>query len=598
MRHPFRTSRRDDGVTLSTLVQTQLPPSPSATRRSVRMRIATSALVVALVAAFLVGAATNHLPTFSGGTSTGAPARGGSIVDGMNFEPDSLLPMRSTGNYGYMGDQVVWAPLWYGDPQGAYHAGLAKEVPSSTNGDISPDLKTWTIHLRSGLKWSDGTPLTADDCVFSYNLYADPAYTSSAGGPTGFPTTDPADPIGFVSAMKVDATTFVLRLKHPWVLMSAVLVDGVGTCLPKEEFSGMSAADVITSPQDFWPKVVSGPFTIAERVKGNHMTVVRNPYYYQGPEKPYLDQITFEFGQDPLAALRAHSVDTAWYLDPTGLASYRAIDGYTTYLDRYPVGYELLVFNMTDPLSGNLAIRQAFTMGFNTNEVLAFFNGAATLTCDDAGGTFAHQESLVPCYHYFPAGAGRILDADGWVMGADGVRHKNGQALELQLSTTGSSVRQQTAKLIQRELAGIGMKIDVKTYGIDDYFGTGNEKVLAGGHFQIAEFGTGGGYDPDDHWYLSSDQTPEQGGDNYMRYANAEVDQQERVQQGTADIKARTAAFHIIQADILKDLPVMYLAAAQNIACARSDLHNYMPSAFSVSETWNVWDWWLGANGR
>ncbi len=59
-------------------------------------------------------------------------------------------------------------------------------------------------------------------------------------------------------------------------------------------------------------------------------------------------------------------------------------------------------------------------------------------------------------------------------------------------------------------------------------------------------------------------------------------------------INARKAAFHIIHEDVLKDVPVMYLFAPENIACARSDLHNYSPSAVGATETWNVWDWWLG----
>ncbi len=88
---------------------------------------------------------------------------------------------------------------------------------------------------------------------------------------------------------------------------------------------------------------------------------------------------------------------------------------------------------------------------------------------------------------------------------------------------------------MQRELDGIGMKIDVHTFANGDYFGSGSQKVLAGGHFQIAEFASGGGYDPDDHFILASNQTPEQGGVNYMRYANPEVDAEERIQQSTAD---------------------------------------------------------------
>lgn len=575
---------------------------PDGTRiRSRLLRIGTTLVVVAVLAGFLAAVATKRLPF---GATTTNPVRGGSIVDALFTEPDTLLPFRTGENSGVIVDQALWAPLWYGDPQGAFHPGIAAEVPSSTNGDISPDLTTWTIHLRSGLTWSDGSPLTAADCAFSFNLYADPAY-----GAAGFPTTAPNDPIGFASATAPDSTTVVIQLKHPFVAMPAVLADGADSCLPREVFGSIKPADISQSPENFQPTVVSGPFTLKERVAGDHVTVVRNLHYYQGPQRPYLDQITFKVFASPddrLAALQTHAVDTAWFLDPTQLASARAIPGYTTYLDRNPLGFEVLVFNLTDPLTGDHAVRQAFTMGFNTSEVLSFVYGAAELTCDDAAGTFAHEPSLVPCYHFNPSGANAILDADGWTGRApagctigqgDCYRTKNGQTLQLVLATTGFQRRQDTAALLRRELAGIGMKIVVKTYSVEDYFGCGRNHVLAGGIFQVAEFASGGGYDSDDHSFFASDQTPDNNcGSNYMRYVNAEVDQQERVQQSTADVTARKAAFHIIHEDVLKDLPVMYLYAGKNIACARSDLHNYDPSAFAVAEAWNVWDWWLGAS--
>ena len=119
-------------------------------------------------------------------------------------------------------------------------------------------------------------------------------------------------------------------------------------------------------------------------------------------------------------------------------------------------------------------------------------------------------------------------------------------------------------------ILSIGMKIDLKVYPGADYWCGDDTCVLHGGHFQIAEFADGRDYDPDDHWFFASDQMPDQGGNNFMHYANAEVDQQERIQQSTTDVNVRTGAFHIIHADVLRDLPVMYLYAMQNVACAQS----------------------------
>lgn len=142
----------------------------------------------------------------------------------------------------------------------------------------------------------DRQPLTL--CRFAvdilwFTLYADPAYEGS-NNLFGFPTTAAADPIGFVGVTALDPTTVVIRLKHPYVGMLAALADGVESCLPKALFGTMTPAEIAQSPENFWPTVTSGPFKMKERVGHDHLSVVRNPDYYQGPEKPYLDQITFK----------------------------------------------------------------------------------------------------------------------------------------------------------------------------------------------------------------------------------------------------------------------------------------------------------------
>ena len=93
------------------------------------IRIGTSLLTVTVLAAFLTGVATNRLS----GDSTTSPVKGGSIVDGISFEPDTLLPFQATSSSDTLVDQAIWAPLWYGDPQGTFHPGLATAIPSTVH---------------------------------------------------------------------------------------------------------------------------------------------------------------------------------------------------------------------------------------------------------------------------------------------------------------------------------------------------------------------------------------------------------------------------------------------------------------------------------
>ncbi|HEX6817577.1 MAG TPA: ABC transporter substrate-binding protein, partial [Ktedonobacterales bacterium] len=337
MRRISTSSRAAENLRVSPLVGTRPPAATATRRRSTLIRLATSALIVGLIAAFVAGVATNHLPLPAPG-----PSRGGSIVNALLQNNTILIPELSSYHYDTVTDAAIWAPLWYGDPSGALHPALASKVPSLVNGGISSDLKSWTIHLKPSLKWSDGSALTVADVVFSLNTFADPRFDIGA-----FPQNDPGDPIDFLGAHMVDSTTLSFSLAHPYVLMNAILADGYHAPIPREVFGRIAPGDIAKSHEAFFPTVTSGPFKVSEHIQGDHLTVVRNPYYYQGPDKPYLDQITFKpalNGEAGLKAAQAGRLDAAFGAsfggDPQLVTDYRALPGYTTYFDSHPAGYE------------------------------------------------------------------------------------------------------------------------------------------------------------------------------------------------------------------------------------------------------------------
>src|SRR5215472_8669740 len=93
---------------------------------------------------------------------------GGTWLDDLYEEPSSLIPNASPETFATIVDQTVYAPLFYGDESGVLHPGLATEIPTVANGGVSADLKTWTFHLRAGLRWNDGQPEDARDVDFSW----------------------------------------------------------------------------------------------------------------------------------------------------------------------------------------------------------------------------------------------------------------------------------------------------------------------------------------------------------------------------------------------------------------------------------------------
>lgn len=520
-------------------------------------------------------------------TTSNTPKKGGTVIDALFEEPDSLLSNGTNETFAVLVDATIWAPLVYGDPTGTLHEGLLKEMPTVQNGDISADAKNYTLRLKSGLKWSDGQPLTADDVVFTMNLWNTPAYGAKTNT-VGLPSID------FSTLKAVDATTVTFSMKKVFVpLINAQLADPALAPMPKHIFGSMDPASILKSTENFQPTVSSGPFKVKERVKGDHINVVRNDNYFQHDKGyPYLDGINFRIIADAstiLTALQSGSIDTSWFLDITKQASYKALQGYKYYTEKHSATYENIIFNLHDPTLKDLQIRKAISMAVDIDTIISqVLKGTGQRTCDEDVGTFAHEDNLT-CYKFDPDGAKAVLDADGWTMGDDGYRHKAGKLLELTWGTTANNARrEQGEQIAQQNLKDIGIKITIKNYPADDWFGT----ILPGGQYQIGEFASSLGYDPDNASTWACNQTADKGGANWSFYCNPAVDQALQTEETNPDQNARLAAFHTFHQALLTDLPVVYLYSYGQQGIARNNIHNYELSALGPSETWNVWTWW------
>src|SRR5260221_10354870 len=161
----------------------------------------------------------------------GTPVKGGVWTDDLYEEPDSLLPYASSETFSNMVDQSLYAPLFVGNSNGAIMPGVATVIPTVANGGISADLKTWTFHMRSGLKWSDGQPYDARDVDFSWRLWTNPKFGASS--------TLGLDLISS-TGISADHLAITFHLKHSFAPFLAELwVDGVFAPLPAHHFSTM-----------------------------------------------------------------------------------------------------------------------------------------------------------------------------------------------------------------------------------------------------------------------------------------------------------------------------------------------------------------------
>ncbi|SRR6266536_57332 len=532
----------------------------------------------------------------SSNTSAGTPVKGGTWTDDLYEEPDSLLPNGSVETFADMVDTALYAPLFLGDVKGKINPGIVTEMPTAANGGISADLKTWTFHLKPGLKWSDGQPLDARDVDFTWKLWTGGKFTP--GSTVGYNLIKSA-------TVSSDNLSIIFTLSAPFSPFLSIWTDGLLAPLPAHVFSSMDPAKIETSKENLNPSVVSGPFTLSESVAGDHYTLVRNPNYYQAAQGlPYLDKVVFRIVPNQntiLKDLQSGSADSSWFLDVSKFLAYQKLaPAYTVYTNPYATNFEAFYFNFHNPILGtDLNVRKAMAMAVDHDSLIQVARrGYASQLCTDHGkGYVPGYQADAPCPKYDPAAANALLDQGGWTTkDTNGIRSKGGQKLEFKYSTTANNIwRADDELLLQQQFQAIGVKLDVQNYPASTFFGTFLTDGKAG-TYDIAEFESSFLYDGDDTSVAACSQIPPNGF-NIMFYCNKQLDTFYGQETSTADATARQQAFDQIHGVYLTQFPFVTLYSPLDVAIHKATTHNYAPGPMGASETVGIQTWWC-TNGQ
>jgi ABC-type transport system substrate-binding protein/serine/threonine protein kinase len=584
------------------VVPSPLEPPMPVQRKARRIPRSSAVLLIGLVVVIIAGGVLGSVSLLAHfgviGTHSGSPAlrpvRGGSWTD-MIGNADSFIPNASLVPASAIVDQALYLPLFYGDAHGVVHPGAATRVPSVQNGDVSPDARTWTFHLKPHLVWSDGQPYDARDVDFTWRLWANPKFAAGLLVPNLITSAD----------ISADHLTITFHLTRAYASFVSLWVDGIQAPLPAHHFSRVAPEAISKSPDNRNPKVTSGPFMMAESIPGEHYTLVRNPRYYRASEGlPYLDKVIFRnINKDTiLKELQAGTIDSTAFLDVSQVQEARRLTHYTLVTSPTSGSFEALYFNFHNQvLATHLEVRQAMAFAIDHQVLLnEAALGFASLLCTDHPSAYhPGYEVQPPCPEFNPAAANKLLDDNGWAKGTDGVRTRGGERLEFEYSTNAkyNPWRLATEAVVQRNFSAIGIKLDIQNYPGPMFFGS----FLPGGkaspptgaisdRYDIAEFNVGYGYDPDDASLLACDQFPPQGS-NFDFYCNQTLDALYHQEQATADQGARQQIFTQIHQIYLTEFPFIVLYSLNDFSIVRKGTHNYQPNPFE-GEAMNVWEWW------
>src|SRR5512140_2704443 len=152
------------------------------------------------------------------------PAAPKQVTLSLTSNPESMNPLYASTWYSEVVFDMLLLPLWNIDDQGQYHMELAEELPTIQNGGVSADGLTITLKFRKDANWTDGTPVTADDAVFTYDMTMNSKNTVFSAYP--YDT--------YVESMKaVDPKTLEIKLTSAYADWSTSFFTGVSRIIPK-----------------------------------------------------------------------------------------------------------------------------------------------------------------------------------------------------------------------------------------------------------------------------------------------------------------------------------------------------------------------------
>lgn len=496
---------------------------------------------------------------------------------GSQEEPDNLNLMFGHTEANEEIDCLLFSFILRTDDNGNMFPDLATAVPTLQNGGISRDGKTIVIHLRHGVKWSDGAPLTAADWLFTYHAVLNPANNTKTN--YGWDT--------IASANAPDPYTIVIHLKRPTVEALEILTMGGDAYPPLPAHLLAKLPNINKAPFNEMP-ISSGPFILTRWDHGNSLTFKANPLYFRGP--PGLQEIIYKVIPDPntlIDQLRTHQIDLYPDVNDAVVPELASIPGIRV-THRLVAWWQHLSINMHQPQLSDVRVRTAIAEGVDWKRIVdTVYHGHGQLAVSDEFPQSWAAPTLPP-YRYDPADAARLLAQAGWTMGSDGVLHKGALTMHLTISSTVTDqVNAQSELLIQSMLRPLGFDIEVHNFPPNLLFAQNGP--IYSGKYDLEWSQAINGADPDDSGSWNSHQIPPNGA-NTTWLKDPIVDATSTAAASTFDQAKRKALYQREEARIRQLNPAIFAFWHESYFGYNSDLKNFKPAAF-IADEWNAWQW-------
>ncbi|WP_371169141.1 peptide ABC transporter substrate-binding protein [Aliiroseovarius sp. 2305UL8-7] len=526
--------------------------------------------------------------------------------------PTMLNPYLSSGPKDIEPASLVLEPLARYDETGNLVPWLATEIPTQANGGISEDLTTVTWKLSPDLTWSDGSPFTAHDVVFTSK------YCMTAEG--GCQQATKFNNISTVEAL--DDLTVKITFDAPKPFPYAPFVGVETPILQKAQFDGCMGDKAPTCTAENFGPIGTGPFRVADFRSGDVAVFKANPNY-RDPNKPAFETVTIKGGGDAIGAARAvlgtGEMDYAWNLqvDPAVLNA-MAEGGAGQVIRSFSTAVERMMINRSNP-SAELGDARSTTAGgahpFLTDPAVLSamslaidrttvsdlgYGTAGKPTCDILPAPAIYASSANDaCLTQDLEQANKLLTDAGWIdEDGDGVREKDGVRLSILFQTSTNPVRQDTQALLKDWWSQIGIETELRHIDPSVFFGGDQaspdtfQKFYADVQMFTNFFP---GTDPEaylNNWTCAKIPSPDNNwlGFNIPRYCTAEYDALAKTLAQTSALEERAAIARQMNDMLMQAGALIPLVHRGDVSAQSNTLEGVRMNSWD-SELWNIADW-------
>lgn len=497
------------------------------------------------------------------------------LVVGMGEAKGDFYPTHSsTVNDGYI-EKLLFDGLMTNDEQGQW-------VNLMIEGhEVSADKLTYTFKLKPGIKFSDGTPLTAKDVEFTYTAVSDPSYDGGNDWAS-------RDLLGFDEYFEGKASTVEgikviddLTISFTFKEARADNITNFGFgILPKAVYGFEKGnAKSIKEKFDSGTVVGAGRYKLVKFEPKQFCELEKNENWFGGEIK--IPKIICKFTTDDtmMQELTAGNLDLQIGMAPKEDNRVQLEEmGFVNTNAYIANSYSYIGLNLRDPRLADVKVRQALMYGFNRQAfVQNYFNGNGQVcNAPFSKASWAYTDE-VNQYEYSIEKANALLDEAGWKLNAEGVREKDGKQLSFIWDTsTDSKYGETLIPMLKADWMKIGVKVEPNLMD----FNTLVTKVYTERKFDMYNMSWTQTTDPSQNYYTFHSEFDVVDANNAVGFRNKEVDELLVAGLREFDQTKRAEIYKSFAKKINEQLPYIFLTQGTKWDISNARVLNFNPSPF------------------